>query len=99
MEVEKTAEFAEWVTRLADARARLRVVQRVERLSLGNTGDSRSVGGGVMELRIDYGPGYRVYFTRVGRTVVMLLCGGTKRGQQGDIDRAIEMARQLKNVR
>ena len=99
MEVEQTSEFVEWVTRLADTQARLRVVQRVDRLSLGNPGDSHAVGGGVMELRIDYGPGYRVYYTRFKRTVVLLLCGGTKKGQQGDIDRAIEMARQLKKVR
>ena len=98
-EVLETAAFRAWVARLSDQRARGRIVARLARASLGNLGDARSVGGGVSELRIDYGPGYRVYFTRAGRRVVLLLCGGDKSTQERDIVRAKALAQELKDER
>ena len=82
------APFAEWLNGLRDVRARARVRVRLDRLSAGNLGDSKGVGGGVYELRIDYGPGYRVYFGQRGSQIILLLCGGTKRSQQKDIQLA-----------
>ena len=76
-EVRKTDVFAKWLDGLDDTRARARVQARIERLAGGNPGDVKPVGGGVSELRIDYGPGYRVYFTRAGREIVVLLAGAT----------------------
>ena len=84
--------FDRWLVKLRDRRARARIEARILRLSRGNPGDVKPVGSGVSEMRIDYGPGYRVYFTRRGELVVLLLCGGDKRTQQADIDRAIEIA-------
>lgn len=80
---------------LRDVRARARVLVRVERLAAGNPGDVRPVGEGVSELRIDHGPGYRVYFKRQGRTVVVLLAGGDMRTQSADIETALRLARNL----
>ena len=80
---------------MRDVRARARILVRVERLAAGNPGDVRPVGEGVSELRIDYGPGYRVYFKRQGRTVVVLLAGGDKRTQNRDIGTALRLARNL----
>ena len=80
--------FAEWMTGLHDRQARNRIAARLARVALGNLGDVESVGGGVMELRIDWGPGYRVYFAQAGQMIVLLLCGGDKRTQQRDIARA-----------
>ena len=94
-EVRKTEVYAKWLDGLQDVRARIRVLVRVERLAAGNPGDVRSVGEGVSELRIDYGPGYRVYFRKQGRTVVVLLAGGDKRTQNRDIERALRLARNL----
>ena len=94
-EVRKTEVYAKWLDGLQDVRARIRVLVRVERLAAGNPGDVRSVGEGVSELRIDYGPGYRVYFKKQGRTVVVLLAGGDKRTQNRDIERALRLARNL----
>ena len=94
-EVRKTEVYAKWLDGLRDIRARARVLVRVERLAAGNPGDVRPVGEGVSELRIDYGPGYRVYFTRQGRTVVVLLAGGDKRTQSRDIETALRLARNL----
>lgn len=71
----------------------MRIDARISRLSKGNAGDAKSVGSGVSELRIDCGPGYRVYFSRKGKTIILLLCGGDKRTQQADIERAIEIAK------
>ena len=82
--------FAEWLYSLSDRNAAARVQIRLERLRLGNFGDARSLGKGLSELRIDIGPGYRVYFMVEGRSVVMLLCGGDKSTQQKDIRRARE---------
>ena len=81
LEVFRTETYARWLDGLRDVRARARVLVRVERLVAGNPGDVRPVGEGVSELRIDYGPGYRVYFKRQGQTVVVLLAGGDKRTQ------------------
>jgi putative addiction module killer protein len=94
-EIRKTAEFAAWLDGLADVRARARVQARVERLAAGNPGDVNPVGQGVSELRIDYGPGYRVYFIRHGKTVIVLLAGGDKTTQAADIKTALRLARNL----
>jgi putative addiction module killer protein len=77
---------------LNDSSARARIAARIDRLALGNPGDAKPVGGGVSEMRVDYRPGYRVYYTRTGRVVYLLLCGGTKATQDADIKRAIEMS-------
>ena len=95
LEVRKTEVYAKWLDSLRDMRARARILVRVERLAAGNPGDVRPVGEGVSELRIDYGPGYRVYFKRQGRTVVVLLAGGDKRTQDRDIRTALRLARNL----
>lgn len=94
-EIRKTEAFARWLDGLRDVRARARVQVRIERLAAGNPGDSRPVGGGVSELRIDYGPGYRVYFKYVGREIVILLAGGDKRTQSADIRTALRLGRNL----
>lgn len=91
-EVRQTPDFAEWLGKLRDREARARILVRVRRVSLGNIGDAKSVGGGVFELRLTYGPGYRVYFARKGDAVVILLCGGDKSTQARDIERARAMA-------
>jgi putative addiction module killer protein len=95
IEVRQTDEYAEWFNSLRDRRARARVNTRIRRLSLGNPGDVKPVGEGVLELRIDYGPGYRVYFVQRGGTLVILLAGGDKQTQKRDIRTALELARGL----
>ena len=80
--------FREWLEALRDREARARIRVRINRLRQGNFGDCKALGRGVSELRIDYGPGYRVYFGRQGEKIVILLCGGDKRTQSGDIERA-----------
>lgn len=95
IEVRQTEVYAEWFEKLRDRRARARIDTRIRRLSLGNPGDVKPVGEGVSELRIDYGPGYRVYFVQQGQTLVILLAGGDKRTQDRDIRRALELAREL----
>ena len=80
--------FVEWLQGLSDRHARTRIEARLARVAVGNLGDVEPVGVGVLELRIDWGPGYRVYFSRVGKVIVLLLCGGDKRTQQRDIKRA-----------
>lgn len=87
--------YVNWLDGLRDERARARVLVRVERLLAGNAGDVRPVGEGVSELRIDYGPGYRVYFVRRGRALVILLAGGDKGSQDADIRKALALARNL----
>ena len=94
-EIRKTETYAHWLDSLRDIHARARVQVRVERLAAGNPGDVRPVGEGVSELRINYGPGYRVYFTMRGRAVVILLAGGDKRTQAADIKTALRLARNL----
>ena len=95
LELRKTEEYAKWLNNMRDIRARARVQARVERLAAGNPGDVSPVGEGVSELRIDYGPGYRVYFKKQGKTSVVLLTGGNKRTQAGDIKRALQLADNL----
>ena len=96
VEVRTTASFDQWMDSLRDRRARARIQVRIDRLALGNAGDAQAVGEGVSELRIDYGPGYRVYFIRRGRALVILLCGGDKRSQAADILRAKRMAKETR---
>jgi len=95
IEIRQTEVYARWFDGLRDARARSRIDIRIRRLSLGNPGDVRPVGQGVSELRIDYGPGYRVYFVQRGDSLIFLLVGGDKRNQDQDIQKAIRMAREL----
>lgn len=92
LEVIQTDVFQAWLIKLRDTQARIRIQVRIDRLAMGNAGDVRPVGSSVSELRIDYGPGYRVYFTRIDGAVVLLLCGGDKRTQNADIKRAISIA-------
>jgi putative addiction module killer protein len=89
--------FTEWLSDLPDRQARARILVRVDRLEVGNFGDARFLRDGVSELRIDWGPGYRVYFGRDGPTVVVLLCGGDKRRQEADIRRALELWQEYRN--
>ena len=95
MDVRQTQTFADWLKRLADLEARARVQMRLDRVGRGLFGDVKSVGGGVSEMRIDHGPGYRLYFTRRGTTTVLLLVGGDKRYQSRDIAAAQAMATEL----
>ncbi len=94
-DVHVTDEFRSWLEGLRDTRARARILARIDRLSDGNAGDSAGVGGGVSEMRIHLGPGYRVYFTGQNTKVVILLAGGVKRSQSEDIQRARALARNL----
>jgi putative addiction module killer protein len=93
-EIRKTAWFADWLDGLRDLQGRARVQARIERLAAGNAGDVRPVGRGVSELRIDFGPGYRVYFARRGDRAIVLLVGGDKRTQSADISLAQRLARE-----
>ena len=93
--IRKTETYARWLDGLRDIQARARVMVRVERLAAGNPGDVRPVGEGVSEMRIDYGPGYRVYYTQRGREVVVLLAGGDKSTQIADIKTALRLSRNL----
>lgn len=94
-EIRQTDAFARWFDRLRDPHARARVMVRVRRLALGNPGDTRAVGNGVFELRIPWGPGYRVYYAARGSNLIVLLAGGDKRSQQRDIEIARELVREL----
>ena len=91
--IHETDNFSEWMARLRDKRARARINARIDRLAHGNAGDAMPVGGGVSEVRIHYGPGYRVYFTKIGLEIVLLLCGGDKSSQAADIAEAKALAR------
>ena len=95
IEIRKTDTFAKWIDSLRDIRARARILVRIERFSLGNPGTVKPVGEGVSEMRIDYGPGYRVYYTKFGKQVVVLLAGGDKSTQSKDIKTAIRLAQNL----
>jgi putative addiction module killer protein len=95
IEIRKTETYVKWIDNLRDYQARARVLARIERLALGNPGDVKPVGEGVSELRIDFGPGYRVYFTKRGREIVILLAGGDKSTQHADIRVALRLARNL----
>jgi putative addiction module killer protein len=94
--VRRTDIFQDWLGGLKDRRAAARIRARVLRLEDGNLGDVKPVGGGVSELRIDYGPGYRVYFMQLEKTIILLICGGEKKGQSRDIARAKRIAKELK---
>lgn len=93
--IRKTAVFGKWLDGLKDIRARARILVRIQRLEAGKAGDVKPVGSGISEMRIDYGPGYRVYFFQQGREIVILLAGGTKRTQSTDIKRAIHLSANL----
>jgi putative addiction module killer protein len=95
IEIRKTGLYAKWLDGLPDVRTRARILARVERLASGNPGNVRPVSEGVSELRIDYGPGYRVYYKKCGREVVVLLAGGDKHTQAGDIKTSLRLARNL----
>ncbi|MCP1121351.1 type II toxin-antitoxin system RelE/ParE family toxin [Robbsia andropogonis] len=93
----QTPEFAAWLKKLRDQKAKAVIARRIERAEAGNFGDSKSLREGVSEMRIDFGPGYRVYFCRDGETVYILLAGGDKSTQTRDIENAIEMLQKLKD--
>jgi putative addiction module killer protein len=95
IEIRKTEVFAHWLNSLHDLRGRAHIQARIERLAQGNPGDVTPVGEGVSELRIHQGPGYRVYFKRSGRELILLLAGGDKRTQARDIKTALRLARGL----
>lgn len=95
-EIRQTETFAAWLAELDDERARARINVRIRRLSLGNPGDVKPVGEGVSELRVDYGPGYRIYFVRLGVKLIILLCGGDKKTQARDIEAAKAMVKELR---
>jgi putative addiction module killer protein len=95
IEIRKTETFAKWIDGLRDIRARARILVRIERLVAGNPGDVKAVGEGVSELRIDYGPGYRVYYKKQGRKLIILLAGGDKNTQAKDIKTALRLAKNL----
>ena len=95
VEIRKTDLFAKWLDDLRDIQAKARVLVRIERLASGNAGDVKPVGEGISEMRIDYGPGYRVYFTKRGSELIILLAGGDKGSQAGDVKTALRLARNL----
>ncbi|MEQ8314632.1 MAG: type II toxin-antitoxin system RelE/ParE family toxin [Gammaproteobacteria bacterium] len=95
IEVYTTEEFDSWLAKLRDRKARARIQARIDRVELGNFGDVASVGDGVSELRIFYGPGYRIYFTKQSSVVVVLLVGGDKSSQSSDIEKAKKLAANL----
>lgn len=95
METKRTPQFTAWIDGLKDITGRARILARIRRLADGNPGDHRNLAGGVSELRVDAGPGYRVYYTQRGNELVILLVGGDKSSQQRDIEKATEMARNL----
>ncbi len=95
IEISETSDFSDWLAALRDAQARTRIQARILRLRAGNVGDAKPVGEGVSELRIDYGPGYRVYFVQHAKVLIILLADGTKRSQSKDIRRALNLARDI----
>jgi putative addiction module killer protein len=95
MQIRRTEQFTRWLMDLKDRQGRARILARIDRLQEGNPGNSRSVGGGVVELKIDFGPGYRVYYVQRGALLIVLLCGGDKSTQAHDIKQAKSLAAQL----
>lgn len=95
MIIRKTFVFDKWLKSLKDSRARFRIHQRIRRLGLGNPGDVKPIGEGCSEMRIDYGPGYRLYYKDTGREIIILLCGGNKTTQEADIEKAKNIAREV----
>jgi putative addiction module killer protein len=96
VEIIKTATFDRWLRKVRDRQAKARIEMRIRRLGLGNPGDVEPVGEGVSEMRIDYGPGYRVYYMQQGPVLVVLLCGGDKRTQREDVAKAKNLAAEWK---
>ena len=97
VELIRSSTFGRWLADLCDRQARSRILVRLDRLAAGNPGDAKAVGGGISELRIDHGPGYRVYFMRRGNLVIVLLCGGGKSSQSRDISEAKRIASEWKD--
>ena len=95
LQIRKTNVYAEWIDNLRDLQGRARILVRVERLAFGNPGDVKAISGGVSELRVHFGPGYRVYFSQRGDDIVILLAGGDKRTQTRDIQTALQLAKNL----
>jgi putative addiction module killer protein len=95
IEIRETERFARWIDNLRDIRGRARILARIERLAGGNPGDVKRIRGGISEVRIDYGPGYRVYFKKRGQELIILLAGGDKSTQARDIEAALRLARNL----
>jgi putative addiction module killer protein len=95
MTIRRTDVFIKWLKILNDSNARFRIYQRIERLANGNPGDVKPVGEGVSEMRIDYGPGYRVYYKDTGKEIIVLLCGGDKSTQSRDIENAKKLAKEI----
>jgi len=95
IEIRQTEYFIKWFEKLKDRKARAKIAIRIRRISLGNRGDVKSIGGGISELRIDYGPGYRVYFTQRGSQLIILLAGGDKTTQASDIKKAKQLALEI----
>ena len=95
--IEKTTTFDRWLTGLRDPAATARILVQIKKVEAGNLGSSKALGGGLSELKIDYGPGYRLYYIRKGRTVIWLLCGGDKRSQRRDIAKARKLLDELEH--
>jgi len=95
IDVRQAPEFTQWLSGLADRMARKRIADRITRVQAGLFGDAKPVGGKIFELRVDHGPGYRIYFARSGLFVVILLCGGAKGSQRRDIERARKIAERI----
>ena len=95
-EICRSSVFDKWLKNLKDSRAKFRIDERIDRLAKGNPGDVKPAGEGISEMRIDYGPGYRVYFKDTGKEIIILLCGGIKTAQQADINKAKIIARLYK---
>lgn len=93
--IQQTHKFSQWLSKLKDMRARITIARRLERAETGNLGDIKNVGGSVYEMRVDMGAGYRLYYTMRGNELIILLVGGDKSTQQSDIDKAIEMAKEI----
>jgi len=96
IEIRQTEVFSAWLRALRDSRAKAKIAARTRRLAFGNSGNVRPVGNGVSELRIDYGPGYRVYYVQHGSIFILLLCGGDKSTQEKDIKMALKLAKETK---
>lgn len=95
IDVQKTDEFNDWLEGLRDARAKAKILTRIDRLALGNPGDVKPIGDGLSEMRIHYGPGYRVYYKQIGNTLIIILCGGDKAKQDQDIAIAKQLAAEI----
>lgn len=97
IEILQTKVFSDWIKKLKDRTTRFRIIVQIDKLKLGNFNNTKSLGGGLFELKVDHGPGYRVYFIKEGQKIVILLCGGDKSTQKKDIAQAQIMAKELKD--